>query len=170
MSPERSEVAPMSGAQRQVARVAKGRDGEAGKGWILLLYLFLGVAFGITLIRGEVVSWFRIQEMFRFQAFHMFGILGSAIAVAALGIALLKRTRARALCGDPIAIPPKTLGRGTRYLLGGTLFGIGWSFTGACPGPLIALVGYGVATAPAVLAAAIAGTWLYGLLRPRLPH
>ncbi len=117
-----------------------------------------------------MVSWFRIQEMFRFHAFHMFGILGSAIAVAAAGIAILRQSRARALSGESIAIPPKPLGRGTRYLLGGTLFGIGWSFTGACPGPLLALVGYGMATAPVVLAAAIAGTWLYGSLRPRLPH
>jgi uncharacterized membrane protein YedE/YeeE len=136
----------------------------------LLLYLLVGVTFGITLVRGEVVSWFRIQEMFRFHSFHMFGILGSAIAVAAAGIALLRRTRTRALSGEAIAIPPKTLERGAQYLIGGTLFGIGWSFTGACPGPLIALVGYGVATAPIVLAAAIGGTWLYGVLRPRLPH
>jgi len=85
-------------------------------------------------------------------------------------MALLRRARAKALSGEMIAIPPKTLGRGIRYILGGTLFGIGWSFTGACPGPLFALVGYGVATAPIVLAAAILGTWLYGLLRPRLPH
>ena len=143
---------------------------EAGRGARLLLYLLVGVTFGITLIRGEVVSWFRIQEMFRFHSFHMFGILGSAIAVAAAGIACLRRSRAHALSGESIAIPPKTLGRGARYLIGGVLFGVGWSFTGACPGPLIALVGYGVATAPVVLAAAIAGTWFYGFLRPRLPH
>jgi uncharacterized membrane protein YedE/YeeE len=149
---------------------AREADPEAGKGWALVLYLLLGGAFGITLIRGEVVSWFRIQEMFRFQAFHMYGVLGSAIAVAAAGMALLRRARVKALSGEMISIPPKTLDRGIRYILGGTLFGIGWSFTGACPGPLFALVGYGVATAPIVLAAAILGTWLYGFLHPRLPH
>ena len=133
-------------------------------------YLLLGCLFGIVLIKSEVVSWFRIQEMFRFQGFHMYGVLFSALGTAAISIAILKRAGAHTLSGDAIAIPPKTLGRGTRYWLGGTLFGAGWALTGACPGPLFALAGSGISVYAAAAVSALAGTWLYGYLRPRLPH
>src|SRR5688500_814763 len=108
-----------------------------------IFFIAAGVLFGILLVKSEVISWFRIQEMFRFQSFHMYGILGSAVAVAAASVWLLRRSGVRALTGDAIELRPKTLGRGTRYWVGGTLFGIGWALTGACPGPLFALIGAG---------------------------
>jgi len=136
----------------------------------LLAYLLLGVCFGIVLTKSEVVSWFRIQEMFRFQSPRMYEIIASAVVVAAVSVALIKRLGLKTLSGEPIAIPPKRLGRGIRYAVGGTLFGLGWALTGACPGPLFALVGNGVTVMLAAIVSALAGTWLYGLLRPKLPH
>ncbi len=136
----------------------------------LVPYLVLGMLFGVVLTKSEVISWFRIQEMFRFQAFHMYGIIGSAIVVAALGLQIIKRRGLRSMDGTPIAIPPKALGGGTRYWLGGTIFGLGWGLVGACPGPLFALLGNGVWIITVVIASAVAGTWTYGALRPRLPH
>jgi uncharacterized membrane protein YedE/YeeE len=137
---------------------------------LFVLYLMSGVWFGIVLTKSEVISWFRIQEMFRFQAFHMYGIIASAIAVAALGLQAIKRSNARALNGEPIVVPEKVMGRGTRYWMGGTVFGLGWAFVGACPGPLFALIGNGVTVILVPLAFALLGTQLYGMLRPRLPH
>ena len=122
------------------------------------------------LIKSEVVSWFRVQEMFHFQSFHMYGIMISAIVTAALSLALLKRLGAQTLRGEAIAIPPKTLGRGYRYWIGGTLFGVGWALTGACPGPLVALTGSGISVYAVAAVSALAGTWCYGYLRPYLPH
>ena len=136
----------------------------------VLAYLVLGCLFGIVLIKSEVASWFRIQEMFRFQAFHMYGILASAIATAALSIALLERVGARTLAGEPISIPPKQLGWGYRYWIGGALFGVGWALTGACPGPLFALTGSGTSVYGVAIVSAVAGTWAYGYMRPHLPH
>ncbi len=136
----------------------------------LLVYVALGMIFGIALVKSEVVSWFRIQEMFRFQSFHMYGVMGSALAVAAGSIAILKHYRVTALDGEPIALPSKDMGRGYRYWIGGTIFGLGWALTGACPGPLFALLGAGVPVMSMVIVSAIAGTWLYGYLRPSLPH
>jgi uncharacterized membrane protein YedE/YeeE len=135
-----------------------------------LVYLALGAFFGVTLVKSEVVSWFRIQEMFRFEAFHMYGIIGSALAVAAASLAVIRRFQIRTIAGDPISLAPKELGRGYRYWIGGTIFGLGWALTGACPGPLFALVGAGVTVVAVSVASAIAGTWAYGYLRPRLPH
>lgn len=134
------------------------------------VYFLLGGLFGTILIRAEVVSWFRIQEMFRFQAFHMYGVMGSAVAVAALSIAVLRWSGARTLSGDPIVIEPRELGRGHRYWIGGTLFGLGWALTGACPGPLFALLGSGITVYAAAVSSALVGTWVYGWLRPSLPH
>jgi uncharacterized protein len=136
----------------------------------LLTYFFLGTGFGITLTKSEVISWFRIQEMFRFQSPRMYEIIGSAVVVAAASVACIKRFGLKTVSGDPIAIPPKTLGYGIRYAVGGTIFGLGWALTGACPGPLFALVGCGVTVMILAIASALAGTWLYGLLRPKLPH
>lgn len=135
------------------------------------LYLLLGVYFGIVLTKSEVISWFRIQEMFRFQAFHMYGIIGLAIAVAAISVAVIKRRKMRDLDGQTIVIPPKDMTPlGTRYWAGGTLFGLGWALTGACPGPMFALVGNGMLVMLVAIVAAMAGTWTYSALRPRLPH
>jgi uncharacterized protein len=136
----------------------------------LILYLLLGIAFGFVLTKSEVLSWFRIQEMFRFQSPRMYEIIVSAIIVAASSVASLKRLGAKTISRQPIYIPPKTLGHGVRYAVGGTIFGLGWALTGACPGPLFALVGNGVTVMAAAILSALAGTWLYGALRPKLPH
>jgi len=140
----------------------------------LLGYLLLGVAFGLVLIRSEVVSWFRIQEMFRFQSFHMYGIIGSAVAVSALSLHLVRRFRMRTPGGEEIRVPPKEWGvsgiPGARYWIGGILFGMGWALVGACPGPIVALLGSGITVIVIPLLAALAGTWAYALLQSRLPH
>ena len=136
----------------------------------LLIYLLLGIAFGFVLSRSEVISWFRIQEMFRFQSFRMYGIIGSAVVTAAISVALIKRSGIKSAAGDPISIPDKELGNGIRYAVGGTIFGLGWALTGACPGPLFALIGNGVTVMIAAVVSALAGTWAYGWLRPHLPH
>ncbi len=134
------------------------------------IYFALGILFGVVLTKSEVISWFRIQEMFRFQSFHMYGIIGSAVVVAALSLQVIKRLRLRTLDGQPVTIPAKTMGSGTRYWLGGTIFGLGWALAGACPGPLFALLGNGVGVISVMLASAVLGTWVYGTLRQRLPH
>jgi uncharacterized protein len=136
----------------------------------LLPYLIIGVYFGIVFTKSEVISWFRIQEMFRFQSFHMYGIIGSAVVVAMISVQLIKRFKMKDMDGEVINIPPKELGSGTRYWLGGTIFGLGWALTGACPGPMFALVGNGVTVMLVTIVAAVAGTFAYGVLRPKLPH
>ncbi len=137
----------------------------------LAVYLAIGTYFGIVVTKGEVVSWFRIQEMFRFQSFHMYGIIATALAVAMVSLALIKSRQVRTVRGDEIVVPPKELGRrGYRYWVGGTLFGLGWALAGACPGPIFALIGNGVTVYGVVLLSALVGTWLYGVLRLRLPH
>jgi len=143
---------------------------QGQSGIVLLAYILLGIGFGIALTKSEVVSWFRIQEMFRFQSPRMYEIIASAIAVAAASIALIKKLGLKTTSGEPITIPPKTLGNGIRYAVGGTIFGLGWALTGACPGPLFALVGDGVTVMIVAIVSAMAGTWLYGVLRPKLPH
>jgi uncharacterized membrane protein YedE/YeeE len=137
---------------------------------MLLWYFLLGSLFGILLTKAEIISWFRIQEMFRFESFHMYGIIASAITVAAMSVALLRRTGAHALNGDTISIPDRQLGMGYRYWIGGTLFGVGWAMTGACPGPMVALLGAGSSVFVVTVLSALAGTWVYGYLRPHLPH
>jgi uncharacterized protein len=146
--------------------VATARPTLVGLG----IYLLLGLFFGIILIKSEVVSWFRIQEMFRFHSFHMYGILGSAFSVAAVSLLVIRRAGMRALSGERIVIPAKEMGRGYRYGLGGIAFGVGWGLTGACPGPILALIGYGLTPFLVVLGAALLGTWTYAHLRPSLPH
>jgi uncharacterized protein len=149
-------------------KVIKGTKGQT---WgSLLAYLGVGVLFGITLTKSEVLSWFRIQEMFRFQSLRMYEIIASAVVTAALSLAVIKKAHLRTISGEPIAIPPKAMGSGIRYAAGGTIFGLGWALTGACPGPLFALVGNGVTVMIVAIASALAGTWLYGLVRPQLPH
>jgi hypothetical protein len=133
-------------------------------------YFLVGVAFGALLLESEVISWFRIQEMFRFESFHMYGIIASAILVAGISLEIIKRRQLRDSAGVPLALAPKTLGRGVRYIVGGAIFGVGWALTGACPGPLVALVGAGVPVMLVALLSALAGTWTYGYFRPRLPH
>ena len=136
----------------------------------LIVYLIFGTLFGIVLVKSEVVSWFRIQEMFLFDNFHMYGVIGSAVMVAALSVQIIKRFNVQTVGGEPINIAPKKWGNGVRYWLGGTLFGLGWSLLGACPGPIFALIGGGTTVLVMGLVGALAGTWTYALLRPRLPH
>lgn len=136
----------------------------------MIAYFLLGCAFGAVFMEAEVVSWFRIQEMFRFDAFHMYGIIGSAVVVAGLSLIAIEKLQLRGADGEPLALAPKAVGSGVRYMAGGTIFGLGWALTGACPGPLVALVGGGVPVMIVAFASALAGTWVYGLLRPRLPH
>jgi len=136
----------------------------------LVPYFLLGCAFGAVLTESEVISWFRIQEMFRFQAFHMYGVIASAILVAGASLALIKRLGLRGSDGQRLGLAPKSVGSGARYIIGGAIFGVGWALTGACPGPLVALVGSGVPVMIVAVVSALAGTWTYGYLRPRLPH
>ena len=136
----------------------------------LLPYFLLGIGFGFVIVEAEVISWFRIQEMFRFDAFHMYGIIGMAVVTAAVSLIAIQRLGVRDAEGQPLRLAPKTLGSGVRYLAGGTVFGFGWALTGACPGPLVALVGAGVPVMLIAILSALVGTWTYGALRPRLPH
>jgi uncharacterized protein len=133
-----------------------------------LRYLLLGTVFGIVLIKSQVVSWFRIQEMFRLQSFHMYGIIGSAIVVAMLSVVLLKSLRIKSAGGGLITVPVKKFHWGN--VIGGGIFGLGWAITGACPGPLFAQIGGGFLVVGVTLLSAIAGTWVYGWVRTRLPH
>jgi uncharacterized protein len=136
--------------------------------WHNLKYGAAGVIFGIILVKAEVISWYRIQEMFRLQSFHMYGVIGSAVVTGMVFIQLIKRFRLRTIYGERIVLPQKRFNRG--QVFGGLLFGLGWAITGACPGPLFAQIGTGILVVTVTLLSAIAGTWLYGLLRDRLPH
>ncbi|WP_295798726.1 DUF6691 family protein [Mucilaginibacter sp.] len=131
-------------------------------------YLIAGAFFGIVLVKSEVISWFRIQEMFRLQAFHMYGIIGSAIAVGMISVFIIKKINIKTTEGEKIIIPTKPFTKGNIY--GGLIFGIGWAITGACPGPLYAQIGSGFLVTIVTLLSAVAGTWVYGLLRERLPE
>jgi uncharacterized membrane protein YedE/YeeE len=135
--------------------------------WHLLKYLFMGIFFGIILVKSEVISWFRIQEMFRLQSFHMYGVIGSAIAVGMLSIFIIRKLGIKTIYGEDIVIPEKKFNKGQIY--GGLIFGMGWAMTGACPGPLFAQIGAGATVVLVTLLSAIAGTWVYGLLRDKLP-
>ena len=133
-----------------------------------LKFLVLGIIFGIILIKAEVISWFRIQEMFRFQSFHMYGIICSAIVIGMISIFLIKKFNVKTISGEEIKIAPKELNKGT--VIGGLLFGLGWAMTGACPGPLYALIGSGLLPIVVVLLSAVFGTYIYGVLKDKLPH
>jgi hypothetical protein len=133
-----------------------------------LKFLLIGMFFGIVLTKAEVISWFRIQEMFRFQSFHMYGIIGSAVAVGMLSVWLIRKFNIKTIQGEPIKIEPKKYHKG--YFPGGLIFGLGWALTGACPGPLFALIGNGFTVMAAALAAAVMGTYTYGLVKNKLLH
>ena len=146
-------------------------DSKTGGVRIALRALLIGILFGFALVKSEAVSWYRIQEMFRFQSFHMYGILGSAVLTAMLSLTLLKRLGIRMPDGRACAMEPKeTSSLNTRYWAGGAMFGLGWGILGACPGPIYTLIGSGYTVVLVALAAAVAGTWSYGALRDRLPH
>jgi uncharacterized membrane protein YedE/YeeE len=136
--------------------------------WSNFKFVIAGILFGIILVKSEVISWFRIQEMFRLQSFHMYGIIGSAIVVGIISIFIIKKFKIRSIDGEEIRFDPKKFNKGQVY--GGLLFGFGWALTGACPGPLFALIGNGSTVIIVTLFSAIAGTWVYGYMRDKLPH
>lgn len=131
-------------------------------------YLIMGTFFGIILIKSEVISWFRIQEMFRLQSFHMYGVIGSAVVTGMISVALIKKFNIKTIRGEKIDLPVKKFHKGQIY--GGLIFGFGWAITGACPGPLFAQIGAGFSVVVITLLSAIAGTWAYGYFREKLPH
>lgn len=134
-----------------------------------LKYLITGTVFGIIMFKSEAASWFRIFEMFQFDSFHMYGIIGSALAAGVIGIQLVKSLKLRSFSGEEIIIPPKAKGW-KNYLFGGIVFGLGWGLAGACPGPIFTLVGAGFLPIILVLVFAVLGTFVYGILKPKLPH
>ena len=136
--------------------------------WSNLKFTIAGILFGIILVKSEVISWFRIQEMFRLQSFHMYGVIGSAIIVGIISVFIIKKFKIRSVDGEEIRFEPKKFNKGQIY--GGLLFGFGWALTGACPGPLFAQIGTGATVIIVTLFSAIAGTWVYGYLREKLPH
>ena len=134
-----------------------------------LIYLFIGILFGITMFKSEAASWFRIYEMFKFESFHMYGIIGTALVVGLLVVQVIKRYKIKSFFGDAITFPPKEKSI-SRYLIGGIIFGLGWALAGACPGPMFTLVGAGYTPILVVIVASLLGTFLYGLLKNKLPH
>jgi len=134
-----------------------------------IVYFAIGILFGITMFKSEAASWFRIYEMFQFKSFHMYGIIGSALAIGVVMIQLIKRYQLKSAYGEPIVIPDKAKSF-YRYSIGGTIFGLGWGLSGACPGPIFTLLGAGFLPIMVVLVFAVAGTWVYGLLMDKLPH
>ncbi len=132
-------------------------------------FLLLGIVFGVVMAKSEAISWFRIQEMFRFQAFHMYGIIGTAVTLGVIGVALIKKFKIRDFHGNQILFHPKDKSI-IRYLVGGTIFGLGWALSGACPGPMVVNIGYGFLSMSIVFLFAIIGTYLYGFLKEKLPH
>ena len=135
----------------------------------LIPFFSLGIFFGVVLTKSEVISWYRIYEMFHFDAFHMYGVIGSAVVLGIICTAIIKWRKLSATTGYPITFTPKKRSV-ARYLIGGTIFGLGWAMVGACPGPIYALIGLGYSVIVVVLLSAVAGTWVYGLVRHKLPH
>ncbi|MBC5842692.1 MAG: YeeE/YedE family protein [Flavobacteriaceae bacterium] len=135
----------------------------------VIKYLIVGFVFGIVLTKSEAISWYRIYEMFKFESFHMYGIIMTAVVTGALGIQIIKRKNIKDIDGLPIAIADKENGN-ARYLIGGTLFGLGWALVGACPGPIYILIGAGFWSILIVLFGALLGTYIYGVLKNKLPH
>ncbi|OXA93129.1 DUF6691 family protein [Flavobacterium hercynium] len=137
-------------------------------GFSNLKYLVVGIAFGIVFVKAEIISWYRIQEMFQLQSFFMYGVIGSAVMVGIISVWLIKKFDIKTIQGEKIEIQPKTFSKGQIY--GGLLFGFGWAITGACPGPLFAQIGTGVTVIAVTLLSAILGTWFYGFIKDKLPH
>ncbi|MCZ2101445.1 MAG: YeeE/YedE family protein [Chitinophagales bacterium] len=135
----------------------------------VLKYLLAGIVFGIVMAKSEAISWYRIQEMFRFQAFHMYGIIGVAVILGMIGVFLIKKFKIRDYHGNPILFHPKDRSI-PRYLIGGVIFGMGWALSGACPGPMVVNIGYGFLTMTIVFLFALVGTYLYGVVKSKLPH
>ncbi len=155
------------------SKVSKGTSkNSSASSWSLLGYLGIGAFFGIVLLKSEAVSWFRIQEMFRFQGFYMYGLLMTGVLTSALVLAVFKKLGMRSLTGEKVSVGDKPWqpGQRHRYWLGGIVFGLGWGLAGTCPGPMYALLGYGVGAAAVALLSALVGVRVYALLAKRLPH
>jgi uncharacterized membrane protein YedE/YeeE len=134
-----------------------------------LKYLLVGIVFGIIMVKSEAVSWYRIYEMFHFQSFHMYGIIGVAVVVGTIGVQFMKKNNVKDFAGNPIYIEPKEKGF-ARYIIGGALFGLGWGLVGTCPGPIFVLIGAGFYPVIIILVGALLGTFFYGLVKNKLPH
>lgn len=132
-------------------------------------FLLAGILFGIVMAKSEAISWYRIQEMFRFQAFHMYGIIGVAVVLGVIGVFLIKKYKIKDISGNDISFHPKDKSV-PRYLIGGSIFGMGWALSGACPGPMVVNIGYGFLSMSIVFFFAIVGTYLYGVVKSKLPH
>ncbi|MDB4037029.1 YeeE/YedE thiosulfate transporter family protein [Polaribacter sp.] len=134
-----------------------------------LIYLCIGILFGITMFKSEAASWFRIYEMFKFESFHMYGIIGSALFIGIIIVQSIKRFKIKSFYGEKINFSPKAKSF-SRYMFGGIIFGLGWALAGACPGPMFTLIGAGYSSIFIVIIASLLGTFLYGLLKGKLPH
>lgn len=134
-----------------------------------LKFLLVGVLFGIVLSKAEIISWYRIYEMFRFESFHMYGVIGSAVLIGVVMVQVMKRIEFKGMHGEQVQFVPKTFSV-PRYLFGGVLFGLGWAMIGACPGPVFILLGKGVVSILVVILGALIGTFLYGIWKHKLPH
>ncbi len=132
-------------------------------------YILTGILFGIVMSKSEAVSWYRIQEMFRFQSFHMFGIIGTAVLSGIFFTWLIKVLKGKDIYGHQIQFTDKE-GAWKRYLYGGIIFGLGWALTGACPGPIFVLLGQGYMVMLVVIAGSLLGTYTYGVFKSKLPH
>lgn len=159
---------PREYQQRALDAVCVNESHLSHPWWYNFKYLAVGVLFGIIFVKAEIISWFRIQEMFRLQSFHMYGVIGSAIAVGMLSIFIIKKFNIKTIYGEEVEFHPKEFNKG--QVIGGLLFGLGWAMTGACPGPLFAQIGTGATAIAVTLLSAIAGTWVYGYFRDKLPH
>lgn len=136
--------------------------------WYNFKYTIVGLVFGITFVKAEIISWFRMQEMFRMEAFHMYGVIGTGVMLGALSVWLIKKFQVKTVYGEQIEFHDKPFNKG--QIVGGTIFGLGWAMTGACPGPIFAQIGTGALVVGVILLSAIAGTWVYGYFREQLPH
>jgi len=144
-------------------------ESEVQKPWYSnLKYSIVGILFGIVFVKSEIISWFRIQEMFRLDSFHMYGVIGTAVFVGLISVQLIKRKKIKSFEGEPIVIQDKTFNKGQIY--GGLMFGFGWAITGACPGPLYVQLGSGFTVIAVTILSAVLGTWVYGKFKDKLPH
>ena len=134
-----------------------------------LKFILTGLVFGVIMAKSEAISWYRIQEMFRFQSFHMYGIMSTAVTLGILGVYLIKKFDIKDSQGNAIVFHDKDKSI-AKYLIGGVIFGLGWALTGACPGPMFVNIGYGYFAMLIVILGALIGTYLYGLIKKQLPH
>ena len=134
-----------------------------------VVYLFIGILLGTVMYKSEAASWFRIYEMFNLDSFHMYGIIGSALIIGIIVVQTIKRFKIRSFYGEEINFIPKNKSF-SRYMFGGIIFGLGWALVGACPGPIFTLIGAGFFSILVVLVASILGTFLYGIVKDKLPH